>query len=166
MNSWLKFILVTVGGLGLLPKAPGTWGSLLPLAVVLGCGHFYLDPVWTMGILVALFVVSTIVTLTCVTWYTEYFGQQDPSHVVSDEVAGQSIALLGMAWLIPPVESPVGWIGFAVLAFVCFRVLDIWKPSLIGRSQQLHGGIGVVVDDILAGVIAGVIIFGLTLLSH
>ena len=160
MNSKLPLLLCTSGGLGLLPKAPGTWGSLLPLFVVLGCGHFSVSAWWLIWILVSLLVVSSIVTVVLAPWYSAYFGKKDPSQVVSDEVAGQSIALLAMAWLVPEIDtSPAQWIGLAVLAFLLFRLFDIWKPWIINTSQHLRAGYGVLMDDILAGIVSGTIVY-------
>jgi phosphatidylglycerophosphatase A len=82
--------------------------------------------------------------------------------VVCDETAGQSIALLGMAWLEPGVHvSQNLWIGLAVLSFVLFRCFDIWKPWLIQKAQGLSDGWGVLMDDVLAGFVSG----GLILLT-
>jgi phosphatidylglycerophosphatase A len=155
----MKRLLCTSFGLGLLPKAPGTWGSLLPFAIVLGCGHFGIVQGWLIGILFALVIVSSIVTVQLAPWYTEYFGKKDPPQVVSDEFAGQSIALLGMAWLEPGNHvSPALWIALAVFAFVLFRIFDIWKPWVIDKSQHLPKGWGVLIDDILAGLFAGILV--------
>ena len=158
MSDSAKLIAVTAGGLGLLPKAPGTWGSLLPLFIVLGCGHFQCNPALIMGILIALIIVSSVVTVGCAPWYIKHFGHNDPKQVVSDEVAGQSIALLGMAWITPPSESTYTWFGFAVLAFVFFRLFDIWKPWIIDKSQHFKAGYGVLMDDILSGIVAGALV--------
>ncbi len=149
---------VTACGLGLLPKAPGTWGSLPPVLVVLACGHFQTCPIITLGILIFIIAYSSVVTVTGATWYGLHFGQKDPPQVVSDEVAGQSIALLGMAWLTPPTEQPEIWIGLAVLSFVLFRLFDILKPGLIDTAQRIQGGWGVLLDDVLAGIVAGGIV--------
>jgi len=157
-NSPFKFLCVTAGGLGLLPKAPGTWGSLFPLIVVLACGHFHVNSMMTIGVLLALIGISSVITITLSSWYTDCFGKKDPSQVVSDEVAGQSIALLGMAWLAPLSETPIAWIGLALLSFVLFRIFDIWKPGPIDKSQGYRGGYGVLMDDILAGFVAGILV--------
>jgi phosphatidylglycerophosphatase A len=162
MSNWLKLMWCTAGGLGLLPKAPGTWGSLKPLLVVLICGHFGIVQGWLVGILVAIILASSIATIVLATWYTEHFGAKDPPQVVCDETAGQSIALLAMAWLVPETDVSVPvWIGLAICAFVLFRFFDIVKLGLINRAQDLSGGWGVLMDDILAGIVAG----GLILLT-
>ncbi|MBC8200866.1 MAG: phosphatidylglycerophosphatase A [Planctomycetes bacterium] len=155
----MKRLLCTCFGVGLIPKVPGTLGSLAPLCIVLGCGHFGILHGWLFVILILLLVVSSIVTIQLAPWYADYFGQKDPPQIVSDEVAGQSIALLGMAWMTPSDDNPIAWIGFAVLAFVLFRIFDIWKPWIIDKSQNLPSGWGVLIDDILAGIAAGALVF-------
>jgi phosphatidylglycerophosphatase A len=63
-----------------------------------------------------------------------------------------------MAWLMPAQENPIAWIGMAVLAFVLFRIFDVWKPWIIDKSQHLPSGWGVLTDDILAGIFAGILV--------
>jgi phosphatidylglycerophosphatase A len=157
--NWLRLMCCTSGGLGLLPKAPGTWGSLKPLLVVLICGHFGIVQGWLIAILGAVIIASSIATIILAPWYEQAFERKDPPQVVCDETAGQSIALLGMAWLNPDNETPLTWIGLAILAFVLFRVFDIWKPWIIDTSQNLPAGWGVLMDDILAGIASGVLVF-------
>jgi len=155
----MKLLLCTSFGLGLLPKAPGTCGSLAPLFIVLACGHFGIVQGWLLGILTLLIIVSSIVTVRLAPWYANYFGEKDPAQIVSDEVAGQSIALLAMAWLIPDIDiSPEIWISLAMYAFVLFRLFDIWKPWIIDKSQHLPSGWGVLMDDLLAGFFAGILV--------
>ncbi len=158
----IKLLAATCWGLGLLPKAPGTWGSLFPLFVVLVCGHFGILIPWLPLLLVCLIVSSSLATITLHPWYQTRFGEKDPPQVVSDEVAGQSIALLGMAWLEP--SNSALWMSLAIGSFLLFRVLDIWKPCLIDTAQGLRGGYGVLMDDVLAGIVAGVLVLGITLL--
>ena len=158
MIDRVKLFLCT-GGLGLLPKAPGTWGSLAPLFVLLTMGHFDASLTLAFSSLIAIVLLSSLITIALAPWYAKYFGKQDPSQVVCDEWAGQSIALLGMAWLEPNNHvTPTTWIGLAILAFVLFRVFDIWKPSLIDKAQQFRGGWGVLMDDIFAGIAAGCLV--------
>ncbi len=160
MSDTLKLLWCTNGGLGLLPKAPGTWGSLKPLIAVLLLGHFGSPQALTTGILIAVILVSSFVTIRLAPWYANHFGEKDPSQVVSDEAAGQSIALLGMAWLEPNNHvTPVTWIGLALFAFVLFRIFDIWKPWIIDSAQKFRGGWGVLMDDVFAGIAAGIIVF-------
>ena len=152
----------TCWGLGLLPKAPGTWGSLFPLAVVLGCGHFGIVYPWLPLILLCLCAASSLATVSLFPFYSKHFGENDPPQVVSDEVAGQSLALLTVAWIVPETDMTIGaWLGLAIGAFVLFRFFDIVKLGAVNRVQQLADGWGVLMDDILAGTVAG----GLILLA-
>lgn len=158
MLERIKLVCCT-GGVGLLPKAPGTWGSLYPLFILLTLGHFGASQLVNTVSLLAIVIISSVVTIKLAPWYKNYFGKQDPSQVVCDEWAGQSIALLGMAWLEPNVHvTPEYWIGLAFTSFVLFRVFDIWKPAIIDTSQKLPGGWGVLMDDILAGCTAGIFV--------
>ena len=135
------------GALGRLPGAPGTYGSLatLPLAYIwaLLVGEQHL---WTLGLLVILSVFGTIASSIV----ERHLGTEDPSEIIIDEVVGQWIALLAV---------PMAW-PYWLAAFVLFRVFDIWKPWLIGRVQDLHGGLGIMLDDILAGLLAFLLIQG------
>ena len=159
MIDRIKLLLCT-GGIGLLPKAPGTWGSLVPLFILLTLGHFGATPAIIIGTLVAIVLGSTIISISLAPWYTQHFGKKDPAQVVCDEWAGQSIALLGMAWLEPNNHvAPTTWIGLALLSFLLFRGFDIWKPWIIDRAQQWSGGWGVLMDDIFAGIAAGILVF-------
>ena len=159
MNNWVKLMWSTAGGLGLLPKAPGTWGSLAPLIIVLICGHFGLVDHWLVGILIASVITFSIVTILLFPWYSAHFGRKDPPQVVCDEVAGQSFTLLGMAWLEPNNHVSVTlWIGLAIFACIIYRMFDIWKPWIIDKSQRLPRGWGVLMDDILAGFFGGILV--------
>ncbi len=157
MVDRIKLLLCT-GGLGLLPKAPGTWGSLAPLFILLTLGHFAVPQRIIICVLIVIILGSAIISISLAPWYTLHFGKKDPAQVVCDEWAGQSIALLGMAWLEPTNQvSTAIWIGLAICTFVLFRIFDIWKPSLIDKAQQFRGGWGVLMDDVFAGTAAGIL---------
>ncbi len=132
---------------GRAPKAPGTVGSVgaLPLVwVLLETPHL---TYWlaTLAVTIAGFPVSQ----KC----SEILSDKDPSSVVIDEVAGVMIAM-GM------VRGAPLWI--LALAWILFRVLDITKPWLIDKAQYLRpNGVGIMADDILAGIVAGAISWGL-----
>lgn len=132
--------IATFGGAGLLPKAPGTWGSLTTLPI----GWLILSTMGWQGVLVA----SAVVTV--VGWWAsqaviERTGRKDPGAIVIDEVAGQMLCLA--------VVEPSIW-QFAV-AFVMFRIMDIFKPFPASwADRNLGGGLGVMADDILAALYA------------
>ena len=142
MNKLIK-ISATWGYLGLAPKAPGTVGSLgaLPLA--------YLFMLWTpTQYMVATFLFTFVALIVCVA-YENTFQVHDPKEVVIDEVAG---VLITLTWL------PLTWQSF-VLGFVLFRTFDIVKPFPIGLiDQKVKGGVGVLADDVAAGIISNVIL--------
>ena len=140
-------LISTWFGVGLLPKAPGTWGSLaaLPFAwFIYSYGGYQFLLLATAGIFAAGVWLSGIAAAES--------GAQDPGEVVIDEVAGQWLTLV----VVPP--------DFLLYAagFVLFRIFDIWKPWPVSwADRNLKGGLGIMLDDILAGVYAAVILFAL-----
>jgi phosphatidylglycerophosphatase A len=136
--------LATWFGCGLSPRAPGTVGSVgaVPLHLAL-C----LTPA---PVHVALAVLVSAGGMWAAQHYAVDSGEDDPQRVVIDEVAGTVIAM-GMVRAAP----------FAVqcAALVAFRVLDIWKPGPIRRLEHVRPpGVGIMLDDLLAGVLAGVVV--------
>jgi phosphatidylglycerophosphatase A len=154
--------VATVFGLGHLRPAPGTWASLA--AVLTGwCIDRYLG----FPALVLATLVVTLAGFWAVRRALHGAQNQDPSEFVIDEVAGQWIALLFPAaafyWR--------GWEGFLpypapLAAFVFFRIFDIWKPWLVGRADARHDADGVMLDDIWAGVFAGIATILAAALTH
>lgn len=137
---------VTALGLGLLRPAPGTWGSLLPVAVassMLGTGCSI------NAITMVQVAIAVAFGIGCVAWgglAERTLGAKDPSSVVADEVCAQALVLALLPW-----GFPLGnWTAIAV-AFLAFRVADIVKPPPAGRLQSLSGGMGILADDIAAG---------------
>lgn len=141
--------IATWFGVGLLPRAPGTWGSLAALPV--GWAIAYL------GGLPALIAATLVVSLAgC--WAAERYirahGQDDPGDIVVDEVAGQWLTLL-------PAATDV---GLFAAGFVLFRIADIFKPwPASWADRRLKGGLGAMIDDLFAGVYAGLAVLGLRL---
>ncbi len=141
--------VATVFGTGFLKPAAGTWGSLV--AVLLWLVYNFLvapsPPALRAATLLAalLALVSGIPAASLV---ERESGREDPGHVVIDEVAGQWIALLAFCGY-----GRANW-GHALLALVLFRVFDIWKPAPVRQLEALHGGTGIMMDDVAAGVYA------------
>ena len=135
-----KLFLAGLGS-GLLPKIPGTWGSLA--ALVIGMGILVFFPVST------LFLLTILITLFGVRQIDRYetrTGTHDDKRIVIDEFAGMWLALCVTG------SSEIG----AILGFFFFRLYDVWKPSIIGRiDREAPGGWGVMGDDLIAGVAAG-----------
>ena len=154
--------LATVGYVGLIRPAPGTWGSLaaLPLAWVV---H------WLAGFpgLVAGIVVVTLAGWWAVAEAATGLADPDASEFVIDEVAGQWIALLPVsagAWA-RELDPLALWPGI-LAAFLLFRLFDIWKPGPIGTMDRLGTPWGVMADDLLAGVAAALGVVLLAALAH
>jgi phosphatidylglycerophosphatase A len=146
-------------GIGLLPKAPGTWGSLAAIPIA----HLVVT-LWGHSGLLGFALGITIAGVHAAGETARLRGISDPPEIVVDEVAGQSIALLPVYALVPPGATLRG-IGAVLFAFVLFRVLDVWKPGPIGALERLPGGWGVMMDDVLAGAVAGALAGGALLLA-
>lgn len=131
-------VLGSCAGLGYFPFAPGTVTSLVA-AVVFGAAPSLLIPSIAFPSVAVVFVLG----LWAAGVMESIYGR-DPSQVTIDEVAGQWVALLFL---------PAGWFT-VLLGFVAFRFFDIVKPEPVNLSQNLPGGWGVMVDDLLAGVYA------------
>lgn len=140
--------LATWFGAGLIPKAPGTWGSLAALPFAWAILHFG-NAWWLLAGAGIVFLIGW--------WASEVYvkgsGQADPGAIVIDEVAGQWLTLL-------PVASTIWW--HWLLGFALFRVFDILKPWPVGwADRRVKGGFGVMIDDIIAAVYAGLLLYGL-----
>ncbi|MFT7058563.1 MAG: phosphatidylglycerophosphatase A [Pseudorhodobacter sp.] len=150
-------------GVGLLRPAPGTWGSAAAIGVGLilhRIGHFPL-------LLAATVAVTALGFWAC---QKELAGRpgEDPSEIVIDEVAGQWIALLFPSfgfWYIGLESDNFPYPGW-VAAFVLFRLFDIWKPWLVGRADARHDAAGVMLDDLWAGLFAGICTVIFAALAH
>lgn len=149
----LPRLLASLGGVGFLRPAPGTWGSALVLPVAL------LGPVACL----ALAGLLTALGFWALARLPE--ARQDPSWVVIDEGAGQSLALaalgLGMAPELAAAATPQGIAAGIALAFLLFRLFDITKPGPVGWADRRKGAAGVMLDDVIAGALAAAVILAL-----
>ncbi|WP_297985916.1 phosphatidylglycerophosphatase A [uncultured Campylobacter sp.] len=149
----MQKLFITFFYSGLLRPAPGTWGSLA--GAIVGVGIYYyigLETLFMASILLFLASISIIDS------YEAKSGTHDDSSIVIDEIAGVwlAISIALSSWQQLGVDK-FGWIS-VVLAFIFFRILDITKPSIIGRlDRNLKGGLGVMSDDMVAGLFAGLI---------
>ncbi len=147
-------LIGTVCGVGYLRPAPGTWGSLaaLPLAWVL---H-------TLGGF-PLLVIATLAAFFGGLWATRVMtaGQDnhDPSEIVIDEVAGQFIALWAISYpsWAHGIEITALWPGW-IAGFVLFRLFDITKPGPVGWADRRDDAMGVMLDDVIAGFLAVLVV--------
>ncbi|QUJ77614.1 phosphatidylglycerophosphatase A [Sulfitobacter albidus] len=148
----LARLIGTVLGAGYIRPAPGTWGSLvaLPWAWLLHViGGF---PLLALGI-VAAFLKGWWATSKM----TAGSDDHDPSEIVVDELVGQWIALLPLSiasWRMG-IDITVMWPGW-IAAFALFRLFDIWKPGPIGWADRRGDALGVMLDDVIAGVFAAI----------
>lgn len=131
-------------GAGYLPLAPGTWGSLEGVAVVLAV-HLLL-PAYEVAVGWALVVALGLPGLFFSARVLKFENGSDPSRVVIDEIVGQIFTLL---WV--PVSA-----YSLVAGFLLFRLFDIAKPFPVKWSEKLPGGFGILCDDLIAGVYAGI----------
>ena len=143
-------LLATWFGLGLIPKAPGTWGSLgaIPPALII----YYILGFWPFLLTL---VICTVIAFWATAEYESNSGIHDNKQIVIDEVIGQWIALLPL--FIFAQTHPL-WI---LTAFALFRLFDILKPGPISYiDKNIKGPNGVMLDDILAGILSALIITG------
>ncbi|MGB7923735.1 MAG: phosphatidylglycerophosphatase A [Pyrinomonadaceae bacterium] len=172
LSDYLALAIATCG-VGYLPLAPGTWGSIVGVGLYLlwqvawlkffiafGDGHGI-----RMGF-VYLWTTLTLCLIGCLTmagvWAAtrveKLLGRKDPGVVVMDEVAGQFITFLPLALI--GYES-LNW-PIIVAGFILFRVFDIWKPYPVRRLEALESGLGIMADDVLAGAYAATLLSLLT----
>jgi phosphatidylglycerophosphatase A len=146
----LALAIATVG-VGYLPLAPGTFGSLVSVAIFLVLSRITSGTSLIVAVVVAI-VVVTVAGIWAGTRTEALAGRKDPGKVVVDEVAGQLIATL-------PLTLFTHWSIWAVIvSFILFRFFDIVKPYPANRLQDLEGGLGIMCDDLVAGVYAAVIV--------
>lgn len=147
---------------GHLRPAPGTWGSLA--AVLVGYVIHMLFGPWGLALGV---VLSFGLGLWATTIETAGKDDHDPSEIVIDEVAGQWIALLPVSIGAAHAGLPIGalWPGL-LTAFVMFRFFDILKPGPVGWADRREGPMGVMLDDVIAGVMAAIVVLAFAFLSH
>jgi len=130
-------------GSGLMPQAPGTWGSVLGVVLwFLIVGHLPLP--WLGG----LFVVVFLLSLLAIRSMQRRFGVMDAPQIVIDEILGVWIALL---------FAPLLW-WTALLGFAAFRLFDIWKPWPVSWADAMHTPVGVMLDDVIAGLMALIVV--------
>ena len=159
-------LAVATCGVGFIPVAPGTWGSLVGVGLYLALAHAagsafarastggpaQAAPQFQV-MLTALLLVAIVAVSLAGTWAAtraeSLLRRKDPGAVVVDEVAGQLITFLFV---------PAGAGAWALMTgFVAFRVFDIWKPYPIRRLERLESGLGVMADDVLAGAYAATV---------
>jgi phosphatidylglycerophosphatase A len=154
----MRRLLVSCFGLGWLPVAPGTWGSLPP-AIIFGllC-HLGISTVSAAVIMAVLALASSVVCVKLAPAIIVATGKSDPQEIVADELAGQAITFLPVGlWAINEFPTRETWVVVG-LGLVLFRIFDITKPWPIRKLEKLPRGWGILADDLLAGVFAAIVL--------
>ena len=144
-NFWIKF-MATGAGTGYGPLVSGTYGSLVGVVMFMAMIGW---PRW-------LFLITVMGLTALGIWVSDeaerLFEKKDPSYVVIDEIIGLLIAMLFLPFRVK----------YVLIAFFVFRVMDVIKPYPARQGQELHGGLGIVIDDVVAGIYTGIIVLILT----
>ena len=150
----MKRLLTSCFGLGYLPIAPGTWGSM-PVAAVFGLMCCYQDvSVITVSVMMGVIVLAG--SIICVLFGPEVIeatAKKDPSEVVSDEAAGQAVTFIGAC-----AAGAGSAVIITIAGFLLFRLFDILKPFPCRRLEKLPKGFGILADDLMAGVYAAIVL--------
>ncbi len=130
-------------GAGLSPKAPGTFGTLVAIPI------YWLIQDWSL----TAYLVFTLIAFLLGIWIcqrtVDWLKQDDPGAIVWDEVVG---------YLVTMIAAPKGWL-WIVLGFILFRFFDIVKPWPVSLAdKKLHGGLGIMLDDVIAGILSLMVI--------
>jgi len=152
-------LAIATFGVGLLPLAPGTWGSVVGVGIYLLL-HYFVSNLGQFRFLALELVVILAITFAGIWAATQterLLGRKDPGKVVVDEVAGQMISLLPL--VLVPVST---WAVWVIVSFTLFRFFDIVKPYPARRMERLHGGLGIMCDDLVAGIYAAAVIIAAT----
>ena len=168
LRDYLALSVATCG-VGYLPIAPGTFGAAvgmllyifgqaLALSVLSHASSqgWSLPPVEAFGktLILMMLILITCIGIWAATRAESLLSRKDPGPVVVDEIAGQLITFLFV-----PINSGPWVIG---TGFIAFRIFDIWKPYPIRRLEALESGLGIMADDLVAGIYAGTLLSFLT----
>lgn len=150
--------LLTTHGLGHMNFASGTWGSMPPVIIAFGLISAGIAPgtslSWIYYLVFAIIFIVYCSTCILSGHLAEAKWGKDPSEVVADETAGQAITLM----MIPAgvCNCPYSTLMVLAIAFFFFRAFDVLKPWPAGAMQKIAGGWGILLDDIFAGIMAGI----------
>ncbi|MGH9767750.1 MAG: phosphatidylglycerophosphatase A family protein [Blastocatellia bacterium] len=155
--DFIAIFIATGFGAGFIPFGPGTWGSIVGFLIAYGLIEFFgSDTLLLQNMLIAAGIISAALGVWASDRAEKIFDRKDASQIVIDEVCGQIISFV----FITPYLVRLGpqWRWWMVVGFALFRAFDIFKPYPINRLQDLTGGIGVMMDDVLAGIYAAVLL--------
>ena len=143
----MKRLLTSCFGLGYLPIAPGTWGSIPVVIVYALLCYFHVHPHTVNLVMIIIAVTASVICVVFAPKAIEVTGQKDPPEVVADEMAGQAIVFM----LIYAVgRRAIG--AVSLVGFLAFRFFDILKPWPCRKLEKLPQGLGILADDLMAGV--------------
>ena len=152
----MKRMLTSCFGLGFLPIAPGTWGSM-PSAAIFAAICFLADAEYALcANSIAIVLLIAIGSFVCVRYSPAIIsatGKKDPGEVVADELAGQAVTFIGV--------SAAGGEEILIISaagFLLFRLFDIIKPYPARNFEKLPAGWGILADDLMAGVYAAIVL--------
>ncbi len=145
MRQWI----VTFFGAGKSPVAPGTAGSLATAGVILLLHRWIFEPVAFNLSLVAGMIAAGAASVWLGPWAIGFYGRKDPGPFVLDEVAGICLTMLCL-----PSRSGFHELWVVLIAFVAFRIFDVWKPPPCRQLEKLPAGWGILSDDLMAAVYA------------
>jgi len=149
----MKRLLTSCLGLGWLPIAPGTWGSVPP-AIIYALLSYSAAPNNVVAVVMAMLVLAgSVICVRCSDGAVKAKNRKDPGEVVSDELAGQALTFLLVFFVSP---RPI-WAA-AVLGFLFFRFFDILKPPPLRSLEKLKDGWGILADDLAAGIYAAILL--------
>jgi len=149
----VKRLFTSCFGLGLLPLAPGTWGSLPPAAIFALLAYLQAPAIAIEIVMAVLVLAGSVVCVMFAPTIAATVGKEDPGEVVADEFAGQALVFIPASLLIQFQPLLIAGLGF-----VFFRLFDIAKPWPIRKLEKLPNGWGILADDLLAGVYAAILL--------
>lgn len=152
INVWQNpiYFLAFGFGSGLLPFAPGTWGTLFAIPLYLLVQDF------SLGVYIFILAIASVVGIWLCDVTDKAMGTHDYPGIVWDEVCGYGLTMLA---------APKGWL-WVILGFFLFRLFDIWKPWPISWiDKHVEGGLGVMVDDLVAAVYAWIVLYLIVIAS-
>ena len=156
-TDWLAIFLATGFGVGFIPFGPGTFGSAVGLLIAAGLiATFSLDVVLLQNALILASLLLAGVGIWASGRAERCFERKDAGQIVIDEVCGQVMSFVFMAPYL--VRLGPAWRWWMLAGFVMFRIFDMFKPYPINRLQDLEGGFGVMMDDVVAGIYAAALL--------
>jgi phosphatidylglycerophosphatase A len=154
----MKRMLTSCFGLGRLPVAPGTWGSLPPAVIFALMYYFGVSAGFISITMAALVVAGSVICIIFAPAIIAATGKDDPREVVADEFAGQALTFWAVPFFITADISTRQIFITTILGFLLFRLFDIAKPWPIRKVEKLPKGLGVLADDLLAAVFAAIVV--------